>query len=72
MSKSESDRILSIEVVARRTGYAVKTVRNLISQREFPIPYIKRGKRVFFKNSSVNAYIRELKEIRPKRDGDLL
>ena len=62
-----SDRLLDTRTVAERLAMSYGRARNLLSKGEFPVPYIRIGRRIKFKESSLNKYIGSLREIQPKR-----
>ena len=72
-----SDRLLNIDEVADMLSISPKTIRNEISSGKFPIPYVKYGRRVLFKEKSVGKFINSLSEIEPihsklQRGGNLI
>lgn len=57
LSLLAAKQVLTIEDTALLTGYTVKYMRSLISNRE--IPYYKRGNRLYFRRDEVEDWMQE-------------
>ncbi|MES2131994.1 MAG: helix-turn-helix domain-containing protein [Bacteroidota bacterium] len=66
-SSNEEDKILSVEEATIFLNLARQTLYGFTSKRE--IPFIKRGKKLYFKKSELNAWLLEGKK---KSKGELL
>jgi excisionase family DNA binding protein len=60
-SEQQQKILLNIEDVARRLGVTVSTVHGLTRSRgrdrTNPIPFLKIGKRVYFRNESIEKWL---------------